>query len=179
MIKLLLLSVCKEDLHNLEFVNPLIEIIKNFKLSFEVKNYKEKINFENYTHVIICGTSLRDNEFLENINNFLWIKEFKGKILGICAGMEIIGLVFGGSFFLKTEIGFYFENFEKNFLGLFEKVQVYHLHNNYVTFDDNFYIFSKNADICQAVKHKEREIYGCLFHPEVRNQEVIRSFING
>ena len=39
----------------------------------------------------------------------------------------------------KTEIGYFNENFEKEFLGIKGKQQVYHLHNNYVDFSKSLY----------------------------------------
>jgi len=175
--KILLISTCKEKLHELEFVKPVEEILKNGKLDYFTKNYKdiEKEDLDNYEKIIICGTSLKDNDFLNYIANFEWIKETRKPILGICAGMQIIGLVFGGRINNKIEIGFYSEDFKKEFLGLMGKQEVYHLHNNFVDFPKEFEEFT-NSNIPQAVRHKNKEIYGVLFHPEVRNKEVILDF---
>jgi GMP synthase-like glutamine amidotransferase len=99
--------------------------------------------------------------------------------LGICAGMQIIGMVFGGKVKSKVEIGFYKENFSHNFLGLVGEKEVYHLHNNFVDFRKlkEFDIFAESKCVVQAVKHKEKEIYGVLFHPEVRQKELISLFV--
>ena len=82
---------------------------------------------------------------------------FKKPILGICGGMQIISLVFGGKLKKKQEIGFFIENFKKEFLGFEGEQQVYHLHNKYVTLPKDFEKFT-NSNIPQAVKHKEKEI---------------------
>ena len=111
------------------------------------------------------------NEFLKEIEKFSWLKETNKKVLGICAGFQIMGLVYNGKLKKKTEIGFF--NEEINILNVKGKVQVYHLHNNYVEFED-FEILSK-GDIVQAVKKKN--LYGVLFHPEVRNKEIIKNFL--
>ena len=97
--------------------------------------------------------------------------------MGICGGMQIIGLVFGGRLKKKTEIGFYYEDFKKEFLGLFREQEVYHLHNYYIDFYKlkEFEIYSENK-VIQAVKHWDKEIYGVLFHPEVRQKSLIRNF---
>ena len=55
-------------------------------------------------------------------------------ILGVCGGMQIIGKLFGGKLKKKTEIGYYKENFNKNFFGLIGESEVYHLHNYYADF---------------------------------------------
>jgi GMP synthase (glutamine-hydrolysing) len=93
--------------------------------------------------------------------------------------MQIVGRVFDGKLKKKTEIGFYSEDFKKEFLGLKGKKEVYHLHNHHVSFSEEFEVFCEGNGVVQAVKHKEREIYGVLFHPEVRQKEMIGEFVNG
>jgi len=178
--KILIVSVCRESLHELEFVKPIEDIVKKEKgFVRHYKDLKEK-ELKKAEKIIICGTSLKDNAFLSDIERFKWIKDCDKPILGICAGMQIIGLVFGNKSLLKkkTEIGFYFETFRKNFLGLKGREEVYHLHNYYVDFSKLLELedFVKGK-ISKAVKHKEKPIYGVLFHPEVRQKETIMNFV--
>jgi hypothetical protein len=56
-------------------------------------------------------------DFSKEVKSFEWLKAFKGSILGICAGMQILGLLYGKKLKKQTEIGFYHERFN-NFLGL-------------------------------------------------------------
>jgi GMP synthase-like glutamine amidotransferase len=175
---ILIINVCKEKLHYFEFVKPIEDILNKNKIEFFTKHYRE-INKEELgkaDKIILCGTSLKDNEFIENIDKFYWIKEFEKPILGICAGMQIIGIIFGGKLKKKTEIGFYAESFKKEFFGLRDSQEVYHLHNNYISFTKDFEEFTENK-INQAVKHKEKLIYGVLFHPEVRQKNLFKYFL--
>lgn len=174
---ILIINVCKEKLHYYEFVKPIEDILKRKEIKFFTLYYKDLTEeyLNKATKIIICGTSLNDNQFLEDVNKFKWIKEIDKPILGICAGMQLIGLIFGGNIKNKKEIGYYEEIFDNNFLGMDYNQQVYHLHNNYVEFPDEFQIFCK-SNITQAVKYKN--IYGTLFHPEVRNKELILNFSN-
>ena len=171
-MKILIINTCKEKLHELEFVKPIEDILKNNNIKFETIHHK-KIKKSKYDKVIICGTSLQDTEFLKH--DFSWIKNETKPILGICAGIQIIGKEFGAKIKEKTEIGFFNEIFKKDFLGMKKEKQVYHLHNNYTTLPKNFETFATNG-IPQAIKHKQKEIYGVLFHPEVRNEELILNF---
>jgi len=178
--KVLLISTCKEKLHELEFVSPIEDILKKNKTNYFVRNYLvvgEK-DLQKADRVIICGTSLKDNAFAKTWKKFCWIKDFDKPILGICAGMQLIGMIFDGKIRNKTEIGFYHENFKKEFLGLSGENEVYHLHNNYVDFDlKEFDVFCESGGIAQAVKHKNKKIFGVLFHPEVRNKKMILNFV--
>ena len=42
---------------------------------------------------------------------------------------------------------------------------------------DNFNILAETNSI-QAIKHKEKPFYGIMFHPEVRNEEIVKNFIS-
>lgn len=175
---ILIISTCKEKIHEEEFVNPLESILNENKIKFFTRHYKDikKRDLMNCDKVIIGGTSLKDNDFIKDINYFRFIINFNKPILAICAGMQIISLLFGGKIKKKQEIGFYKEKFTKEFLGLEDEQEVYHLHNNYVTLPKEFISFISGR-IPQAIKHKEKEIYGVLFHPEVRNRNLIENFI--
>jgi len=176
---ILVVNVCREKLHCFEFVKTIEDILAGNDLKFFTRHYSEisDDDLEKCDKVIICGTSLADNEFIENSEKFSWIKNFDKPILGICAGMQIIGIIFGGKIVKDTEIGFFHEGFEKEFLGVKGEVEVYHLHNSCVEFSDDFEVYLSSR-IAQAVKHKNKEIYGVLFHPEVRNKEMIARFAN-
>ena len=174
---ILIISTCSEKLHELEFVKPIENILKENKKKFKTIHYSklEKKDLLIYSAVIITGTSLQDNKFIKDLKEFNWIKSFDKPILGICAGMQIISLMYGSKIKQKTEIGFYKENFRKEFLGLKKEQEVYHLHNKYATLPKNFEKFT-NSKISQAIKHKSKEVYGILFHPEVRNKHLIINF---
>jgi len=178
---ILLINIAKEKLHYYEFVKPIEKILKEISEDYFVRDYTSVTSedLQRAEKVIICGTSLYDNQFMEDANSFKWILDFDKPVLGICGGMQIIGVLFGGKIRKKTEIGFYFEEFADSFLGLEGKVEVYHLHNNYVDVSrtEQFIILSSVDDLSQAIMHRERDIYGVLFHPEVRNSEVIMEFV--
>lgn len=183
---ILIIHICKEKLHYYEFVKPIKDILFENNIDCYVKDYKNvsKSDLINARRVIICGTSLFDNYFTRDYHIFDWLLDYDKPVLGICGGMQIIGLVFGnkyrtfnkGLFRKKTEIGYFVETFKNDFLGLSGKQQVYHLHNYYVKFLSEDFDFFTDGNIAQAVKHKDKEIYGCLFHPEVRNKELIAHF---
>ena len=69
-MNILLISTCKEKLSESEFVTPIVEIIKSFE--YDQVNYKnlETINFRIYDKLIICGTSLQDNDYLNYLTSY-------------------------------------------------------------------------------------------------------------
>jgi GMP synthase (glutamine-hydrolysing) len=175
----MIISTCSEPLHNEEFVKNIEDILKEKSIRFKTFHYSEisENDLQESDKIIITGTSLRDNKFIKDIKKFKWIKYYKKPVLGICAGMQIISLVFGAELKSKTEIGYFKENFTEEFLSLIGEHEVYHLHNNYAALPKNFKSFT-DGKIPQAIKHFSKEIYGVLFHPEVRNEKLIEEFVN-
>jgi GMP synthase (glutamine-hydrolysing) len=180
--KILIVNLCKEKLHYYEFVKPIEDILRQGNSEYETISYKklkEKI-IKKYKKIIICGTSLRDEEYLENLNNFEWIKDYKGKLLGICAGMQLICKIFGCELERKQDIGMKMISIKRDFLGVKGWKEVYELHNFEIlrnpTLEKEFEIYSQGS--LDVIKHKEKETYAVLFHPEVRQKEIIISFAN-
>lgn len=171
---ILVVDVCSEKLHFYEFVKPILDILKDDEvLVSHYLDLKEE-DLKSCDKVIICGTSLGDNGYLEDIDRFGWLRDFVKPVLGICAGFQILGLVFGGKMMKNLEIGFFCEKFSDKFLGLEGDVEVYHLHNNYVEFGEDWGVCC-GEDFAQAVRQKN--FYGVLFHPEVRNKGMILEFV--
>ncbi|HOP08685.1 MAG TPA: gamma-glutamyl-gamma-aminobutyrate hydrolase family protein, partial [Candidatus Methanofastidiosa archaeon] len=100
-------------------------------------------------------------------------------ILGICAGMQSISLAYGGAAYEWCDIGL--KNIsvvkEDNLLGERRVFQGYHLHSHGVTLPENFVTLAEKDGHVMAFRSVEQEIYGVLFHPEVRNEWIIENFL--
>ena len=159
---ILVINTCKERLHEFEFVKPIEDTLAKIDVEFKTKHYKEisEQDIKKADKIVICGTSLLDNDFLKNIKKLSWIKYYKKPILGICGGAHIIGLILGYKLKHKKQIGLKEITLKREFLGIKGKKSVYHLHQFHVLPD----LFKKD------------NFYGVLFHPEVRNKEIIVNF---
>jgi GMP synthase-like glutamine amidotransferase len=168
----------KDSLGFHEFVLPIASVINELD-DYVVKHYLEIVQEDvaQCNAVVLSGTPLKDNSTLTQLEKFEWIKSFQNPILGICAGMQTIALVFGGGLTKclgvgMTEITTLKEN------ALFSSTfKAYGLHNFSVAASLEFDVLAESAQCIQAVKHKHRNVYGVLFHPEVRNQEILHRFV--
>lgn len=171
-MKVLIVSTCSDKLSEREFVNPIVNQIDS-SIEYKICNIinAEKLSAK-FDKIIICGTAVADNEYL--LNNFEWLKDFNKPVLGICSGIQIIAKTFGGVIVPKKEIGMVEVKgnlFEK------KKFNAYALHTNGISKLSEFNILARSKKSVQAIKHKSKEIYGVMFHPEVRNEWVISEFI--
>ena len=93
---ILIISICKEKLHELEFVKPIEDILKNNNAKFATKHYSKisKADLQRADKIIICGTSLKDNEYLQNLD---------AKIELLTEKIDKIGLFLEKEFNFKAE----------------------------------------------------------------------------
>lgn len=172
---ILIINLNDSPLHNYEFIKPITDLITRKYKIIHYKNLKlEDLNQTN--KIIISGTSLKNTNYLKHYRKFKWIKEINKPILGICAGMHIIGKIFNSKIINKTEIGP--TNIKEiNNNSLFNNIkEVYNLHNLTITTPKEFKTYLKSKNCIQAIKHKTKDIYAVLFHPEVLNKELITKF---
>lgn len=176
---ILLIQTSQHHLHYYEFVKPIEDILKKEKIAYRLVHYSTISTemLQNAQKIIICGTSLKDEKFIQDINYFQWIKTIEKPIRGICAGMHILGLIYEGQLQKQKEIGLQYIFFKKEFLGMKKEKQFYVLHK-YVINSNQFNIYAVSQSCHQAIKHKTKPFYGVLFHPEVRNKELIIEFIH-
>jgi GMP synthase (glutamine-hydrolysing) len=181
-MKCVIVNLCEREssMHYDEFVLPVINVVKKI-CEFEVIHYKdlseEKVN--EFDKVILCGTALIDYEYLENLEKFDWIKNTSKHILGICSGMQVIGKIFNCDLIDSQDIGISkIRSSGPNNLTIKPMFEIYNLHNKAVKVNNEFEILFEKEEIAQGIKHKQKEIYGVLFHPEVRNHDLIENFLN-
>jgi GMP synthase (glutamine-hydrolysing) len=177
MILVVDMSWKRDSLASNEFVLPIVSVVERFE-ECEVKHFLdlEPSKLGGYSKIVLSGTTLKDNATLKQADKFNWIKTFENPILGICAGMQTIGLVFGVPLTPCLQVGMIeFATLTDNplFQGTFK---AYALHNFSVQPSSEFEAIAKSSKCLQAIKHKQKNICGVLFHPEVRNREILEHF---
>ena len=179
---ILLLDLCyeKNSLSRYEFVFPIADTLSKAGARFETQHFTEiaEDKLRKYEKIILCGTALKDNTYADRIDMFSWLMRFDRPVLGICAGMQVISAVYGGSIVPEPAIGL--EKIEivadTPLLGEPRQIEGYHLHNYGVTLPEEFILVAGKTDVVEAFKHRERSIYGIIFHPEVRNRWILERF---
>jgi GMP synthase-like glutamine amidotransferase len=177
---ILIVSVCSDKLSYFEFVKPVEDITKKAKMDSLTRHFLS-LNHRDVSRagkVIICGTAMRDFTYLERIEKFAWIREVDKPILGICAGMQILGRLLDCNLVERTKIGRYkVKILRKSGITSEDKFYSYFLNSKALEPNEGFQILGAAGDLNCIVKHKRRPFYGCLFHPEVLNPDIITSFL--
>jgi GMP synthase-like glutamine amidotransferase len=169
----------KDSLGFYEFVSPIVAIVEELDECF-VKHYLEvkQEDISSCSKIILSGTALKDNATLNQTEKFSWIKDCEKPILGVCAGMQTTGLVFGARLEKCLEIGMTQITVLMANPLFSSSFKAYGLHNYSIQPSVEFDALADSAKCVQAMKHKQKDIYGVLFHPEVRNKEIIQHFIH-
>jgi len=129
--------------------------------------------------IIICGTALKDNGFLEEMERFSWLREISIPVLGICAGMQILCRIFGGLVREGCEIGMTEVHIivPHPLLPLPPSFQAYELHSSFCEPPPGWEILAVSPACVQAIRDPHYLRFGVMFHPEVRNDRVVEAFL--
>jgi GMP synthase-like glutamine amidotransferase len=129
------------------------------------------------SRVILSGTALKDYESLRR-GTFPWLDGIRKPVLGICAGMQVIAKHFGSAMTDCQEIGMQKIRALRGNALFHSDFSAYALHSVGVRPSSVFEVLAASGRCVHAIKHAEKEIYWVMFHPEVRNPEIIERFVS-
>ena len=175
-----------DSLSRFEFVNPIAEIVKASKTAYTVCHFRDisKDQLTSVDKVIICGTALQDNAFLSEPGAFAPLFDAAIPILGVCAGMQMLALSFGGTITESPGFGMTGIEILDHSDPLFceqtkTTFQAYEMHQygTGILPGNEFMVIARSASGVQAIRHRNRPVWGVSFHPEVRNDWVVEQFL--
>ncbi|MBS7639138.1 MAG: hypothetical protein QW804_01185 [Candidatus Bathyarchaeia archaeon] len=179
-MRALLINLCLDPLSELEFVKPIEYILRYHGINTFIKRYME-ISPEDLglaEKVILCGSALKDDHFLTD-KWFRWLEKYDRPILGVGSGSHAIAKAFGCSLINKTKIGMFKVRLIRESRLMDKRVfYAYFLTKRAIIPTKPLESLAKVGNLDCMIKHESREIYGCLFHPEVMNPEIIVNFIS-
>jgi GMP synthase (glutamine-hydrolysing) len=117
-----------------------------------------------------------------------YLERFRGPILGICVGLQLMAVYCGGKAGPSSVPEYGLAKIkilepDDLFKGLPKEFLVWESHNDEVKIAKDFTVLavSENCAV-QAAKHVEKPYYGVQFHPEVNNTEhgekILKNFVD-
>ena len=181
---ILLIDLCyrENSLGFDEYVLPVARIVE--RSGFESRSVHFRAvsarDFHGAEAVILCGTPLADNAFLDEPAAFSWLKTIQIPLLGVCAGMEMVCKTFGGLPGPCTEIGITEIRVTVTDPLFLESLyfSAYEIHTLACTDPGPLEVLAVSDRCIQVVRHPTRPVYGVMFHPEVRNEWVVERFLS-
>ena len=177
---ILIISTCREKLSEYEFVNPIKRIAEKYG-KVEIIRYDrvDKNVVKKYDRIIISSTVMKDFDYLNFIENFEWLKETDIPVIGICAGMQIISVVFDNKLKEKEIIGVKNVKIVKETkLSKKGEIRAYFVTSKIPESKNNIEVLGLLENENVFFKIKNKEIYGTAFHPEVLNKDILQNFLS-
>ncbi|NIO23338.1 MAG: hypothetical protein GTN38_04930 [Candidatus Aenigmarchaeota archaeon] len=159
------------------------KIVKNSDVVHFTKVTRKLL--DDYDAIILSGSHLSDREDIKNrLHHYQWVKSVDKPMLGICAGHQIIGEIFGAKRFHKKEDaeGYYHIYIDERgpiLKGIRSDFRVFERHTDSINLPRGFILLghSRVCDV-EVMRHKSKPIYGVQFHPERSKKRVLENFVD-
>jgi len=144
-------------------------------------------NPDEWSGLVISGspTLLTVNSYRKHLESLHFARTTKRPLLGICFGHQIIGLLHGATVFRGVECraNQTVEVIHRDtlFEGLQETLSLVEDHCEGITLPAQFLHLAKSESYAvEAMKHRDKDLYGVQFHPEASGeagQRIMRNFL--
>lgn len=161
--------------------------VKNVTSSQQMKNILK--NKEKVDGIILGGSNLKYSNRLcacSINNNIISLLEFDVPILGICFGFQTLSMAYGGNVKamkkMETRRKPVLLKKSKIFKGLDKIEKFKFMHGDFVeTAPYSFKVIAKTKNgMIQGIQHKEKDIFGVQFHPEISGhagEKILDNFL--
>ncbi len=184
MKKILIINSAEPEVKS--FTDPIAEELEGSAVRLELREWRELRGLNEIDPcdaVIISASPRGDNaNFEERIQSFQWLKNTEIPVLGICAGHQFIGSVFGSELIREKEkeVGRHMVRVlsrDPVFEGFSNCLAAEQQHHDSITLPEKFVLLA-SSDRCrvQAIRHKERLIYGFQWHVEVSSRKLLSNY---
>ncbi len=159
------------------------KVLDNAGLKNQIKSLIniDSVEFNKFSGIIISGGGSLDPKI--EMSKFRFIKKLNIPILGICFGHQVIGVLFGSDFFhgenRDREESIHFLINADIFSGLQNPSNFIEDHFCGITLPKSFIKLAKSKSYeVEVMKHRNKNIYGVQFHPEVSGKNGRQILIN-
>jgi len=176
---ILVVDICSDGLSRLELVRPIEEVLNRSGISNRTRHYLHigRDDIVESEKVVVCGAALEDSNFLDQIDAFGWLKDTLKPVLAVGAGVQAVVRLFGSDLIDVDMIGqFKVDVVEANILCQKSEFYAYFLTSKAPKPGGEFGVLARANGVGCLTKHRSREVYCCLFHPEALNPEIVVSF---
>ncbi|WP_321376451.1 hypothetical protein [uncultured Draconibacterium sp.] len=168
-----------------QFAEPIEELISTAGSTPTFIEYTACVTtkLNKFDGIILSGSPQGDDIVEHHLPYFRWLKDFDKPVLGICAGHHVTGYLYGSELLRneEPESGDFEVKIVKPdplFHKLPQKFTVKQMHNDSITLPNDFELLVTSSTCKnQLMKHKNKPLYTCQFHPEFYNHQLIRNFI--
>lgn len=168
----------------LKNIENVLDSLKIDYQKFSMENLNN-ININDFSAVIISGSPIMLAEPCKNhyIKQFDFLRHLDIPVLGICFGHQMIGVLFSA----EISVGRRIKGMQKIeiikddelFKGIKHNSQFLDHHTEYISLPEDFILLAKSSTCeVEAMKHKNKKIYGVQFHPEVSGKDGMRLIRN-
>ena len=167
-----------------EFTGPICDIIIRAGGEAETIDYAKCTGTltDLFDGVILSGSPQGNDIVDHHLPYFQWILKYAKPLFGICAGHHITGVLYGSELFRSKEAEsgiskiFVIED-DPLFRGITGGMEVMQMHNDSISVPPGFILLATSPTCSnQAMKHKDKPLYTCQFHPEYLNHELFFNF---
>ncbi|MBU0665756.1 MAG: gamma-glutamyl-gamma-aminobutyrate hydrolase family protein [Nanoarchaeota archaeon] len=168
--------------------------LQEIKDNLSDSDYKSKVikldeiensDFKSFSGIVISGapTLLTQVNQQEYLDKFSFLKSIKIPVLGICLGHQILGLLHGSQIKAEKMIDKMeqIEILQENdlFNGIQNLSEFREEHSEFISLPEDFIHLAK-SESCdnESMKHKNKNLFGVQFHPEVSGDNGKQLFNN-
>ncbi|NLL10820.1 MAG: hypothetical protein GX268_08070 [Methanomicrobiales archaeon] len=164
-----------------QFVSPVYRIVHQCDQETVAVRLEQICISQSCIGIIICGTALADSWYMQQ-QLIPLLEGWKGPVLGISTGMQMLLSETGGELQNYTGIGMtsvHVTDIGKKdpLMKGKEEFSGYVLHRYVTTPSPEWVPLATSGPTVQVAGHCTYPWYGVLFYPEVRNEWMIKRFI--